>query len=584
MSQLPKVYLANVTFYIGDLNNLFNFLMINTKCQDAVEILRINPLLQRKIELKYPRNVFSLQKSFIQLFTCFPNIETVHLDKNSLRFLGLIPHSIAQIWISHYVANESILPEIIQNKATSITISTFQTSLPLSQFKQLRRITIEVIGNNDTKLTSFFDSKTLSFDFVRIKMNNFVDCEFLENLKFYGLKHVVIEFNDKSFLERAISVPNVFQYAIICHNKWYHGIDNRVIVLKNNSVMYFNQCDVVDTHFMELYYPNCVEVIGNDGGSQRMDFSQFTFIDTLNQSKDNVMIIPPCTLTHLSINHSFTSMTKLKELDLFEVKNNKIELPTTLTHLLLFNCDIKITNLMSLSLKKLELTYKYCMDIRICTSLTHLFLYSINIPSPLTKLTSLQSLILDECKYIGTTKSFFPSSLQSLDIIISDITLPHKMSISKLYLMNKYNKRNTSISLTKYTNLTELKLGHLSTQHLTLPTSLKILYFKYGNLPVNELHLEHFTQLQQIGIHSFQDNSTIYLPTSLQTFILYSSNANFPNIHLVQLLQLAIIKSSTFDYNKIPSTIKEIYIENKSQNIEVDIYKRLGLYTSLLNK
>ncbi|KAL7719698.1 hypothetical protein QTN25_003393 [Entamoeba marina] len=152
MSHLESIYLANVVLFFPSISVAQKFVMINKKCLDVLNIIRIFPVFEEDRWLFDFDQIVRFNKTKL----LFPKAQTIHYSFLCCKYKELIPNSIQQYVITPEVqltSNEfnRIKDIIVEYQTTTNNI------VDVTDMKILRKINIECNTNN---LEKFFCEQT----------------------------------------------------------------------------------------------------------------------------------------------------------------------------------------------------------------------------------------------------------------------------------------------------------------------------------------------------------------------------------------------------------------------------------------
>ncbi|KAL7714285.1 hypothetical protein QTN25_008185 [Entamoeba marina] len=155
--------------------------------------------------------------------------------------------------------------------------------------------------------------------------------------------------------------------------------------------------------------------------------------------------------------------------------------------------------------------------------------------------------------------------------------LPKKLHVSKLSV----TEPGSICNLSKYKMLLNLTLYRLSTNDLSLPTSLKILQlYNTNSARVKLIQLQRYSNLHEV-VMGFCCESLI-LPLYLHSFILYNSPCTILNAKDVTIQQLAVI-NSPFDVKCIVKNKHWLHVV-KEQVVKEQVIKENVIQKHISNQ
>ncbi|KAL7717455.1 Leucine-rich repeat containing protein [Entamoeba marina] len=357
MSHLESIYLANVVLFFPSISVAQKFVMINKKCLDVLNIIRIFPVFEEDRWLFDFDQIVRFNKTKL----LFPKAQTIHYSFLCCKYKELIPNSIQQYVITPEVqltSNEfnRIKDIIVEYQTTTNDI------VDVTDMKILRKINIECNTNN---LEKFFVNKHKRIEYVKIVFTKMIDIKFLEHIKEYNFEKVVIFVCEKEELDKVVQIPNIFLFVTICFGWWYDGIHNNVVIInrylfqniEQNNVFMLCTNSTVNSNVVNSYYPyyvrlfhknqqtwddldigHAIETLYHNESSEEYDYdnssdSSDDYKCYVRPIKEQNKVIPK---VDLSI---FTSIEEIEVMNKFECT-----FPTTITQLQSKRCVIIYMN------------------------------------------------------------------------------------------------------------------------------------------------------------------------------------------------------------------------------------------------
>ena len=614
MKQLEKIYLANIVLYFDHVTTAEKFTLINKKCKDALQILHINPCYQVQKENEYfitKECNYLQQKMFLKEISLFPHLETIRFTDQTIQFLPLIPHHIQLLQFQTIPSHSPILTnENYYTKIVSMTLKHPPNEIDLSQFIRLKQLTLVI--NETLKVKSFITQYNQRFDVVRIKMEGFLDEEFLSKSESYNIQQLIVEVDKKKLLKKVVLNKRFWskRNIIYCYKHCLNDNDVEDININENEIilhtMDYNEFVVskkgYNQNFLMMYYPYHVKLHGftndsndnssnekNDNENKILQFHPYNFITNFKATNCFIEYTIPQQVTRLELKNydlifssklpmnSLKSLSQLKELHLQGKITQQIELPTQLTALTI-NDFKNISNYSHL--QRLSISFAIDQSLEECTQLTYL---SLSCPSyqsnqSLSSLHSLKILYLNTPLNEVDKEKFYPSQLQSLHCHSS--SLPSHLNISELNLSNLLR----SSTLSQYTQLQRLRIMGRISSEISFPqslTSLTISCFGITHKTFSWKYLETI-QLKELHIENCLSN-TIELPSNLETLYFHYSHCIISNKIKVKKLMLneSIISLDSIDKD----SIMEFYSnDGKSDGfVNIDLYYQIKEMKRKLN-
>ncbi|ELP85613.1 hypothetical protein EIN_408920 [Entamoeba invadens IP1] len=536
--KLEKIYLANVVLYLNDIDSAINFCCINTKCFDALQIIRINPqykVARRGVFENYTESKQSEYTTYKRIAKLFSNLETFVVPQESLQ---LTPKCAEHIVLTSYNGTIQI-PDNMTDRLVEITIGIRGFALNLDQFPFLRKVHFTAIIAQ--KLENFFGSKAKRYDLVEVThqyySNN--DVGFYKKVNLFNFGKFVVRFYNIGDLKAVIDeFPEFTTIAISCVTSVGELIyPNTYLFSPNNKVFQFSS-DIPE-NVIQLYAFGCVQVTKNAD----LDLSKFPALYDLDISvAKNVDL--PTTLTALTTTRvvDVTSCVNLEKLEtsgcVWDVIPSSVkELIVTDGNVNSLDCN---EHLISLTFSN-EVSYKkgqkercdkhdgrtkavFALPLKNCVNLKSVSINEFKITNSFTHLTNLKELVLTECSVdeIDADKVFYPNNLVSLKCRHSQLpkveTTQHLTSMCVAGFFAK-----SAIDISMYTTLCDVKLRSLNVDvKLPMIRRLEI------NASRHAFDLKYLSTLEIIVLDKF--SGSIVLPTTIKTIVMNNSNPTVTNI------------------------------------------------------
>ncbi|ELP86937.1 hypothetical protein EIN_315660 [Entamoeba invadens IP1] len=574
MTRLEECFLANVVLYMDSTLTAHVFSTINKKCLDAIKILKINPSYPVNTNTKQQDTFiqkecnFDLQQSFMREIRLFSNIETISFSTQTLQFLPLVPDTIKCFHLP--LVSKCQVQKVLEQKEKIVAVSfkAMKTPIDFSTFNRLSRITF--IITSPQKVSDFLTSYNQRFDFVYIRMEGFIDWEFLEHHSRYNIEKTVLEFDKKSLLEEVLRDKRLLLDVTICYRKCYKGMDPTVIVhTKDELNEYFNISKKgFNEQLVERYYPSNVKITGFCREHRILDFTNLRSVSSIKSLGSSLEIRPPALLTALDSKLNVSDVP-LKELHLQGRNTQENVFPDTLTALTI--CDFKeVKNYTQLI--RLCVCGNKTFPADECYNLTFLSL-SCPSPPPLNKLEKLKVLCFDRKLVDVDINTMYPTSLESLQCYSGDI--PKELGVTKLFL-NDSLKNN---EIEKYSKLKKLRFLGTNGDNKKLPSNLTSLTISCFGASTQKMSLKYIecAHVKELHIENCLVHS-IELPNQLDT--LYLHYCSFAISGEVCVKKLALNESIISNIEMISKrTLKNIYSRKSkiSEFVQVELYDKFPL-------
>ncbi|KAL7716630.1 Leucine-rich repeat containing protein [Entamoeba marina] len=490
MNLLNKVYLANVILYVSSVKCITQLILVNKKCKDAVNIVKINPIFKTTEE--HPKSIIEHIINFNKTLLLFPKLQSIIMTKHTINSIDVLSTT------NHLLIFPSMNIFTLLNfddwyeRIIELTIKDNDNSISLSLFPLLRRI--KLTTQNDSNLHEFFDSKQQHLYYVKICLKTMITQTKLHYLKNCFIETLVIF--TTSFSKQTVCYFNNFNRASInnsCSTQEHLFLPNKNVFLIE---------DVNENQLLQ-YYPTTVLL----RGIRDIDISQFEFIQSVHQYKEIGNIKLPTQLTFLKDYHFTNTYPYLRSLELSKTIY-PITLPTTVTKLLLHSCSSIVYNCCYLI--ELEVHQHLVIDIETCLSLKLLTLFEVKLNTSTIALPHLQHLQLLFCSTNHDIQ--YSTSIQYLccdQHFIFNHTHIRKLELVTCETLTNLNEMNC---------LKELTIHH-SKQRVYLPSSLLILNIYYST---DETIFESEANLKEVTI-CFSENIQLNIRTIHKISLLNST-------------------------------------------------------------
>ncbi|EKE38724.1 hypothetical protein ENUP19_0301G0007 [Entamoeba nuttalli] len=563
MIRLESVFLANIILYIDSIETCYKFSMINKKCLESMKFLKINPCFTRNFNKNQSTqelvtnsiDKIKLMKEIIKEIELFPNIETYEFAPGtfSIGLMKLLPQTIENIIIDKITLNTPLcLTKEDKSKIISMNI-TIQEPIDLSEYPNLRKITIEV---DENAIEQCFTNSKHHFEFVRIKLTENINIPFLKELISFPIDKIVLVFLCDLEMEKVYNAfPHFIKRNYIAMEYLYDTMPNSIIPLCENCKLEIDQIDAFDIKLIDKILPTNIFFTGKN--NTPIDLSKMNYLKRIAYEDNSIFLLPNSILSLQANSIPYQILPNLKDLTLVNAKG-EITLPSTLTSLSLRDCHIQIISSNSSNLKMLFTNNHYYSIIPSLTSLTSLKIGHTSISHSFSSLIHLKELIFEDVTINWNIESFYPSSLSYLHC--NGNQLPSYLPLTQLLLEKPL--QNDLNKLENYIYLNYLFISELPSPSINLPQSLR--YFTLNKTSTKNLilSLNQFTNLLTISIINCID-IRFNLPLNLfRLDILYSNNIEIINLkYLSSLKELCLVDEQGINLDEIPLSLNWIYYD-----------------------
>ncbi|KAL7717384.1 Leucine-rich repeat containing protein [Entamoeba marina] len=433
MAQLEKIYLMNVILYLNSLHVLLEFIQINKKCKEALQMLHINPFY----------STHTLRKE-IDLFCEEAKLQTIRTDDLSLKSLEMVDRIEAyNIFFNDQTSNHAnkivkltIFPSRFVNYDIFVNLKKIICKLNRAddfnkQFieKQLKDISkIPTIEGVTFDLRSFGDG--------RVKIENVFNLLFSTSIK----KRYEMKVNSKG--------------SVI---KYYFIADWSVVDLKNVSSMICDNITIVTTVAID---DDRILLFGDAVNNWKVNELNYLLRNANKYYAQHVSMVPnlysPKNIENIDVSHSH-----MKSLVVNRIHAN-LSLPTSLTSLELNAYSGIILNLTPITL----------LNISICNA---------RLPNILPN--SITSLSLENPSFEGPEWILHVQNLKKLAISSAfSTTLDDVTKFKNLTGLSLIGMTKNHLKLTNLRFLSSVSLELCYFEVLALPYCTKELTLSY-NVP-----------------------------------------------------------------------------------------------------
>ncbi|EDR30146.1 hypothetical protein EDI_013560 [Entamoeba dispar SAW760] len=591
---LEKMFLANVILYLETLETLCQFQMVNSKCFDAVKMLRINPGLKPQNMINNPEEMTSVGYSFTKELQFFPFLETVKLTFFSPLILRCIPTSVKRIYLQKEIDDEQIsclLP--LKEKIVELRLFTYDSPIDLEQFPLLTKISLRThcsVPTTTNYLEQFFTNKNHRFELVHLKMLKFFEESFIQTLNEYNIRLFVVDLNDLNQIRKVLDISTRCVRDIkICCNSWIKGLDPKVVITNNNWT--YQQNYQFEELLKERYIPTISVTKLHEINLKKFDFLRSLSFDKCKVDALNL----PKEVNHITLKESevlhIEQLTDLQEFILINCTSLS-SLPVHCTKLKMDQCSFNIPKIpVDNELKELDL-FKSNIDISYFKNLTSLCFNLVTINNNLPKMNQLKKLSFTQC--VIKTQIDVPSSVTQFCIsCMSDkmISLSEAKNIKRIKCVDIVNEVSLNESYYHYSmcqkvggqlqnvieSVDELICTPLTiNDFMLIPNKIKkvILISQYsvnGVIPV-VIDLRSWKDLNELWIET-SDNKFI-LPTTLKKLLIKSCyNIIINNLEEVPLKEV-YLESNTSIIPHLNPSVEKLYFDTYNKDVNIQLLKR----------
>ncbi|ELP90058.1 hypothetical protein EIN_404520 [Entamoeba invadens IP1] len=590
MVRLESIFLANVVMFVDTLETVQNISFVNKKCKTAIEMLRINPGLASEGIKKKSENDSVKANIFQHELELFPNLETVKIRFFTPFIMEYVPQTIERIYIEDTIDDDQ-LPclEKIKNKIVSMKIFTYDNVIDLGQYPSLKQIEIRTFTkreNSEGYLLKFFKNVNHKMTLVKVKMEDFVDTEFLDNVDKLKIERVVVQPTKQKDVQTVLEHLSKLGRTTVCFGEWFEGLDDRVIVVGNAK------WNFVDSKDQNVLIKNRLIPSLTVTNQLTFDLKQFDLhkIECTTCEVDclklpvllNELIIDTCKVVNIERLSSLSGLTI--------VKSNTIKVPKTVKFLKLQNIE-KIIFSTDIKLQELYTDTLEWIPKEVSQSVTSLSLMKPKQPrwyyhnAPNEHKVKVDPCV-DNLKYFNTLKNLQVMNINEEVILpesVTSFTTNGTLQSIKNCSLREINFSQIAISACNFSCYTNLERATLELSvvlnDFMLPNSITKLTLT-SKEKVN-LDLTKYTHLYSLEL-SITD-SIVILPINLHTLVLsVCINYLLPNIDKVNITDLVIFRT-TFNLNKVATTLKRLFVDSYNAKFNKDALKRFPLLKAQVN-
>ncbi|BFU25897.1 hypothetical protein CL6EHI_001170 [Entamoeba histolytica] len=590
---LEKMFLANVILYLETLETLYQFQMINSKCFDAVKMLRINPGLKPQNMINNPEEMTSVGYSFTKELQFFPLLETLKLTFFSPLILCCIPTSVKRIYLQKEIDDEQVsflLP--LKEKIVELKLFTYDSPIDLEQFPLLTKISLRTycsVPTTTNYLEQFFTNKNHRFELVHVKMLKFFEESFIQTLNEYNIRSLVIDLNDLNQIRKVLDISTKCIRDIkICCSSWIEGLNSKVVTVNDNWT--YQKNIQFEELLKEMYIPK-LNVIN----LQEINLKKFDFLRSLSFDKCEVDALNlPKEIHHITLKESdifhIEQLTSLQELILINCTFLS-SLPIHCTKLKMDQCLFNIPKIpIDNELKELDL-FKSNADISYFTNLTNLCFNSIKITNKLPKMNQLKRLSFTRCvikiqlDVPSSVTQFCISTMSDKMISLSEaknikrikcVDIVNEINLDELYYYPVHQKVGNQLQ-NIIENANELICTPLIiNDFISTPNKIKklILISQYSVHTISSMiiDLHSWESLNELWIET-SDNKFI-LPITLKKLLIKSCyNISINNLEDI-LLKEVYLECNTSIIPHLNSSVEKLYFDTHNKEVNIQLLKR----------
>ncbi|BFU18684.1 hypothetical protein EHI8A_029410 [Entamoeba histolytica HM-1:IMSS-B] len=421
-----------------------------------------------------------------------------------------------------------ILP--FKNKITELNVyqhSNTTKPIDFSQFIHLNKLSIKCF--KDFQLCECFKNQFSQLERINIQMINHFNSSLIKILWNYNIKYKTIILSDEKSIKEVLQIPYIQSKFMICCDKWFNGIDDSILLLFD-KYLELNCSKGFDSFIIDMYFPSKIILTGITQSC--LDFSSFTQLQEI-QSYSKYSINYPTSLTKLE--DCFYLYTKtfpfLKNITIIQ-NDNDIEIPSTVTDLVIFKSNGKIYN--AENVRQLTLSNHY-FSFESFNLLTSISLTGKTFKGEFQNLSNLSILYAND---VLLESPHFPSSLQFLSCRYSN-SLKFPPNLIQLELSNV----NKQLDIQYLKKLTSLTLISTQTTSFLLNNNIYQLHLIETSNNIKIIDLSYYTSLTFIELNNVYNQPTLILPSSTHSLILENCNAYLSNIESIALQNVALINS-----------------------------------------
>ncbi|BFU19538.1 hypothetical protein KM1_281940 [Entamoeba histolytica HM-3:IMSS] len=532
MKQLEKVYLSIVLNYLKHFSVIVKFILINKKCWDACQMMKINPMAIDKMGQHSYMYILEPASQLRNELEILNRIDTIKITADLfLVFLKQLKEKSQDFVIQNrfYSYNFKFL-EGFEKRILNIHLYIDELHHFEGNFKGFTRLQQLTIESNNVSL-NLLHILPESQQFMKLlHIIGSFDQQFVNHISEYRIQRVIIE-SSRSFIE-SLPLSKSISNVLLISNDWKDSDVNHLTIHQNKEGwLKWNINESNHCLFNQLYYPSKLIIHGQGSISSNydinddsenivsgIDFSSYNQLCSLSLQTNSVPITLPTSLTYLELNSPS--------------ENPVINCPI-LSSFSLVNTQNPITLSFSSCLTSIKLTHSQCIIEEPLLQIKEIELFSSILYNDFVKMTSLTKMILVECSIIFTQ---LPDSLLDLSLIscksrksIPSTFLPSHLSSIKIHSCDFLFPMNFPQSLqsldlfienevTECIDLMPLKLISLYVRgtlvNVVIPTTLQKLYL-YGIKENLNMDFSHFSNLKCFAYENGKEIDSFVLPSHL---------------------------------------------------------------------
>ena len=552
MTKLEKFYLTIVINSLTESDVLSTFIQINKKCQEVIEMMKMNPLAiciqkeqyedKNQLKNQYTNNLNLMYstmqlKNELEMFQKFDRIETIqltaelfiifqeYLKKESLNGLLLMIKNRFYSYLFHYLNGfeERIVSFhlfIEEYHSFSEEMNEVKERKVFQKWKALKSLTLEIDTENEYDILSLLPEKSHYLKKLHIK-SRWISDELIVQLKEYKIETIVIE--SKREVISSLSFPKQMGNILFVTDDWNDEENKYVInwtIDQNNHSL-----------FQKLYYPHSICIHGKgliDSFDDEIDWSSYSHLQHITLSTFAIPILLPSSI--LSFTSSELPPEECNHLQSFSLKSTQSllfgQLPLSLTSLQLTKAQLLIEDplpeLHSLSIQQLSTFFNPSLELfsqLTSVKIEESFLLHSTFPDSLKQLSIIRCMKNNKYKQL-----LLPSQLTSFQLIDSDFVFPLTFPTT-LQSIELEQNWDDYIELEHLHQLQDVIIRK-SLWNVKLPTIMRYLRL-HAISPTLSLDLSEYKQLHTFIYENGNEKDQIILPFDLYQLVVYPTIPTF---------------------------------------------------------
>ncbi|ELP89135.1 hypothetical protein EIN_484770 [Entamoeba invadens IP1] len=554
-STLEKNYLANVMLFMDSVETVCTFILVNRKCADVCNYLRVNPPLKRKSGLG---DTFNSRLTKLT-FALFPHIQTIQGTISELEEYSYLLDPIENIILLD-MPEEMYRLFPFKNKIVEVNGRVFSDKVDFSTFPKLKKVCLEMCS-----FALHFPNKLQKLDLLHIKQHSC--CQELYVLEKYEfVDHIILEIPETTPQD---VVDRLASFATLATTTWHPKLDFRIVVLHKNDISFVPSQEITSNALYILNKRNytigmSVNCTETDTGNVNVNLSDCTQLNELKIVYDNVH---KTTVVFPVPSNNTTSLGKL----CLVAKEKKVFNPNFVTKLALCLTKDVCASLTELSLKKCSTDILSAL-----INLKRLRLDTIQFSSNISPFTTISYLSLERCRMAQNGfKAFYPSSLKKLEVFNCDEhIIKHINDLSGSTLLDTLSVSGRSneskkIDLERFGGIHSLYI--LQTTFKKYPIHLN--HLKIGCFDNCKLDFKSLRKIETLLV-SKCFNISLSLNPNIQQLIFEGCQPLILNLNQLEGVKSVKINSTAkINFDFIPKTITSLFVL-PSTNIDFNRLKR----------